>query len=426
MDGHVPRLVEAEIAEFTADGVTAIALDGAKGVGKTRSAFQFADRAFELDQPQGLERFLADPARAMSQPGTVLIDEWQRYPASWDMVRRAVDEGVPGRRFVLTGSATEKSGSIHSGAGRIVSVRMRPMTLVERGLPASVSLAALLAGGRPPVEAETDVDLGAYVEQITRGGFPGMARLRGRGLRSQLDGYLARIVDREVPDGGLKLRQPDKLHRWLRAYAAATATTASYESIRDAASPGEGEKVTKVTALGYRDVLESIWVLDPIPAWLGSSTQLLHNLGQAPKHHLVDPALAVRALGMTGEGLLEGAEPDLRVGRRTGMFLGALLESLVALNLRVYAQSSEAQVRHLRTHGGEHEVDFIVERADGRVVAVEVKLSATVDGADVRHLHWLQESLGDRLLDAVIVTTGRHAYRRADGIAVVPVALLGP
>ena len=106
--------------------------------------------------------------------------------------------------------------------------------------------------------------------------------------------------------------------------------------------------------------------------------------------------------------------------------LGALFESLVALNLRVYAQADEAQVRHFRTHRGEREIDFVVVGADGGVVAVEVKLSATVDEDDVRHLHWLHAQLGDDLRDAVLVNTGTHAYRRADGIAVVPMCLLGP
>jgi predicted AAA+ superfamily ATPase len=94
--------------------------------------------------------------------------------------------------------------------------------------------------------------------------------------------------------------------------------------------------------------------------------------------------------------------------------------------VRVYAQAAEANVRHLRTAGGQQEVDLVVEREDQRVVAIEVKLSRTVDDRDVRHLHWLRDRLGDDLLDAVVVTTGPEAYRRPDGVAVVPAALLGP
>ncbi|HYZ07096.1 MAG TPA: DUF4143 domain-containing protein, partial [Pseudonocardiaceae bacterium] len=100
-------------------------------------------------------------------------------------------------------------------------------------------------------------------------------------------------------------------------------------------------------------------------------------------------------------------------------------ESLLTLGVRVYAQAAEATVHHLRTRNGDHEVDLIVKRDDGRVVAMEVKLSPSVGEADVRHLHWLREQLEDHLLDPVVITSGRHAYRRADGIAVVPAALLG-
>jgi predicted AAA+ superfamily ATPase len=111
---------------------------------------------------------------------------------------------------------------------------------------------------------------------------------------------------------------------------------------------------------------------------------------------------------------------------RDGTLLGQLFESLVTLDVRVHAQADEARVGHLRTHGGEHEVDLIVERGDHRVVAIEVKLARTVRDGDLRHLRWLQDQLGDQLLDAVVITTGPDAYRRPDGIGVVPAALLGP
>jgi len=118
---------------------------------------------------------------------------------------------------------------------------------------------------------------------------------------------------------------------------------------------------------------------------------------------------------------------DARPARRShATLLGDLFESLVTLDVRVYARETEARVRHLRTYRGEHEIDLIVERADGRVVAIEVKLASSVRDLDVRHLNWLAKRLGDDLLDRVILTTGAHAYRRPDGVAVVPAALLGP
>lgn len=105
--------------------------------------------------------------------------------------------------------------------------------------------------------------------------------------------------------------------------------------------------------------------------------------------------------------------------------VGGLFESLVALDVRVYAQAAEASVSHLRTRNGDHEVDLIVQGPAGRVLALEVKLAPTVGDKDVRHLHWLRERIGGDLLDAAVITTGPYAYRRSDGIAVIPAALLG-
>jgi predicted AAA+ superfamily ATPase len=179
-----------------------------------------------------------------------------------------------------------------------------------------------------------------------------------------------------------------------------------------------------VTTGSYRAVLERLWLVDPVPGWLPSRNQLA-RLTQTPKHHLADPALAARLLGVDEDALLTGTSGSV-LTPRDGTLFGNLFESLVTLSVRVYAQAAEARVAHFRTHEGRQEVDLIVERADQRVLALETKLSATVADNDVKHLRWLQERLGAELLDAVIVTTGSHAYRRSDGVAVVPAALLGP
>lgn len=128
---------------------------------------------------------------------------------------------------------------------------------------------------------------------------------------------------------------------------------------------------------------------------------------------------------MDAPTLLTGGELGPAVPR-DGTLLGSLIESLAALSVRAYAERSDAVTRHMRTARGRHEVDLIVERDDGAVVAIEVKLTQAVDDSDVRHLAWLRDKLGRRLLDSVVVTTGPAAYRRPDGVAVVPLALLGP
>lgn len=424
-DDYLMRVVDAELNELL-PALPALALDGAKGVGKTVTARRRAGTVHALDAPGAFELFEADPRRLVAGDPPVLLDEWQRIPASWDLVRRAVDDDPSPGRFILTGSAAAAAGGTHSGAGRIVRLRMRPMALSERGVAEpTVSLRELLTGRRPSLEGSTGIGLDRYAEEICRSGFPGLRSLSDRALRAQLDGYLDRVIDRDLEEEvGQPVRTAGALRRWMTAYGAATATTAAYDVIRDAATPGERDKPAKATAQAYRDALERLWILDPLPAWLPTSSHL-RRLGSAPRHHLADPALAARLYGVEPGALLDvGTRGPLTP--RDGTLLGQLFESLVTLDVRVYAQAAEARVGHLRTHGGEHEVDLIVERGDHRVLAIEVKLAHTVRDSDLRHLRWLQEQLGEGVVDAVVVTTGSDAYRRPDGIGVVPAALLGP
>lgn len=421
---YLPRVIDRELDELVPQ-LPAIALTGAKGVGKTLTAQRRARTVHALDAP-GVETVLgADPARMLAGTPPVLIDEWQRLPASWDLVRRAVDADPSPGRFLLTGSASPADVQLHSGAGRIVRLRMRPLTLAERSLAQpTVSVRTLLAGGRAPLDGATTVGVEAYAAEICSSGFPALRGRSDRALRADLDGYLDLIVERDFPDLGHQVRRPVTLRRWLAAYGAATGTTASFEAIRDAATPAERDKPARATVQAYQDTLERLWIVDPLPAWLPSRSHL-RRLGSAPRHHLADPALAARLLGAGVDALLD-ARPAGPPIPRDGTLLGHLFESLVTLDVRVYAQAAEGRVSHLRTHGGEHEVDLIVERADHRVLALEVKLAHTVGDDDVRHLRWLQDQMGDEVIDAVIITTGTDAYRRKDGIGVVPAALLGP
>jgi len=322
--------------------------------------------------------------------------------------------------FVLTGSAPRRG--THSGAGRIVTVRMRPLCLEERRIvEPTVSFAALAQGTATAIQGSRPVTLDGYVDEILAGGFPGMRRFAGRPLTAQLDSYLERVVDHELPEAGFVVRRPATVTGWLQAYAAATATTASWESIRDAATGASGAKPAKTTTIPYVELLSSLRILDELPAWTPANKHFT-RLGAASKHHLADPALAARLLQRTKRHLLTGAEG--RVIPNDGTLLGNLFESLTALSVRTYAQALGGRSYHLRADSDRREIDFIVE-VDGGVLALEVKLGGAVDSADARHLRWLREQIGDRLVDAAIITTGPEAYRRRDGIAVIPLALLG-
>lgn len=426
MATYLSRLIDDDLNALLEEA-PAVAVNGAKGIGKTATAQRHAKTIVHLDDRAQRELIEANPERIRTSPSPVLLDEWQRLPSLWDQTRRWVDDDAPAGSVILTGSATPRGTTIHSGAGRIVSLRMRPLSLQERNLePPTVSLNALL-NGSAPIQGESRLDLDGYVTEIASSGFPGIRRLPPRTRSAQLDSYIDYVIQREFPEQGIAIRAPETLRRWLRAYAAAGATTSSYAKILDAATPGETDKPAKTTTITYRDVLHSLWLLDPVEAWSPGAMDL-GRLGQAPKHFLADPALACRLLELDAEDLLTGAadrDPLLaRLGTGHGTVLGRLFESLIALALQAYVAHIGARLGHLRTRNGDHEVDFIVHRAR-RTVALEVKLAASVTDEDVRHLRWLKERMGPHLTDAAMITTGSVAYRRPDGIAVIPASLLG-
>ena len=419
------RILDDDLDELLAS-LAAIAIEGPRGVGKTRTALERAATAHRLDDPEQLAIARADPARLLTGAPPVLIDEWQRLPTLWDAVRRAVDDGAPAGSFLLAGSALPMPPPTHSGAARIVRIRMRPLSLAERapGL-ATVSLTELLAGTRPVIDGETDWGLEAYTHELLASGLPGIRTLPERARRLQLEGYVEQLVERDLPDDtGLIVRRPEALRRWMAAYAAATSTTATWETIRDAATAGQANKPSRNAASSYRDALERIWLLDDVPAWLPSRNPL-RELGQSPKHQLADPALAATLLGAQASTLLAGTSTGPALPRN-GTLLGALFESLATLSVRAYAARTDARVKHLRTARGRQEIDIIVERPDGHIVAIEVKLARDIDHHDVAQLNWLHRELDDDVVERVLITTGTRAYRRADGVAVIPLVLLGP
>lgn len=428
MTAYGRRAIDASLDALFAE-LPALSIEGPRGVGKTTTARRRARTFLALDDPPVAELLSGDPKLVRSYEPPAVIDEWQLFPAVFDAVRRAVDDDRSAGRFLITGSASPRRPPTHSGAGRIVTLRMRPLSLAERWdaplfTQPTVSLAELLTGTRPEIAGRTEATIADYLEETAAGGLPGLRGLAAGTRADALAGYIDRLIDRDVPEAGHGVRNPGALRRWLTAYGAATATTASYERIRDAATAGHADKPSRSATVPYTDALERLFIIDPLPGWHPTRNPLA-RLNSGPKHHLADPALAVALLGLDVGSLLRGERPEVRT-RLAPTMAGALFESLVALSLRVYAQAARARVHHLRTRGGDHEIDFIVSARDGRVAAFEAKLSGSVDDQDVRHLRWLGHEIGDDLLDAAVITTGPQAYRRRDGIAVIPAALLGP
>lgn len=401
----------------------AVAIDGPKGVGKTETCRRRGE-VFSLDLPPQRARALADP-RFAQVDGTIVIDEWQHAPQIWNEVRHAVDDGAPPGRFLLTGSATPPPGpALHSGAGRIMRLRMRPMGLFERGLGTDqISLRDIWSGRVSPADVAAmspcPLDLADYLQEVTLTGLPALRKYAADPdlAGEQVDAYITSIVDHELPESGAAIRRPAALRAWLRAYAAANATTSSFNEIARSAASGDTNPPSQDTIQNYRDHLSRLWLLDPLEAWSPSQNPFT-RLQSSPKHYLADPGLAARLLTMTTGKLLRA---------KNAPQAGHLFESLAVLTLRVIADQLGMNAGHLRTGKGDHEVDLIMEDREGRIMAFEIKLSANVDAADTRHLNWLEEKIPtEDFAGKIIITAGQTAYPLPDGTLVLPLGTLAP
>lgn len=398
----------------------AILLDGPKAIGKTSTALQRSATEHRLDVEPEYQRAMIDPDWAITGSKPVLIDEWHRVPKTWDSVKRAVDLDSSAGQFLLTGSMP--SAQTHSGAGRITALRMRPLSFFERGIEqASVSMGDLL-GSKAEIVGDTKVSVNDYADEMLQSGLPGLRKLTGGPLIAALDGYLSRIVDTDIEEMGLAVKRTKSLSAWLAAYAAATGTSASWERIRDASQAGFDQLPARSTVLAYRDALLRLRILDELPAWLPTQNQLI-RVAQSEKHYLADTALAMRLLNFNPGGIQVAQET--RFAPQDRPLFGRMFESLAVQSIRVYAERHMAKVMHYRDPQGRREVDLIITAPFGGTVAMEIKLATAPTMADAKHLLWLRRELGEELVAAVVVHAGPYAYEQ-DGVAFVPLALLGP
>jgi len=423
MSTYIPRYIDAWLDEYMPH-LPAIAIEGAKGVGKTQTAQRRAKTVFRLDQKGERESMGAGFERLYDSSGPIFIDEWQHLPEVWDRVRRMVDDKVQDSCILLAGSQQSTDLSLHSGAGRIVRKRMRPLSMAERFQPPQkINLHDCFAGTvKDKVHLESTVTYTDYMSEVVRTGFPAIRDSDDKARSYLIDAYIENIATREFAAQGIKLRQPQALIAWMKAYAAAVGTTTSYTKILDAATPGEDDKPSKKTTIGYREALASMWLIDDLSIWY-EGEDFFGRLKQTPKHFLADPGLEARLLGINQDTLSRGLEKTI-YDEEYGSIAGRLFESLCTMSVRTYASSMGAKVSFLRTADGGREVDMIVQK-DQKVVAIEVKMSESVSGDDVNHLNWLKGKLGEKVSERIILTTGKWAYRRDDGVLVIPAALFG-
>ena len=412
-----PRVVDAEFRMRLASA-GGVVIEGPRACGKTSTAKQLAASEVLLDVDRSARDAIAvDPNLVLQGETPRLLDEWQLEPELWNHVRRRIDQRDAPGQFILTGSALPADDiSRHTGAGRLSRLRMRPMSLYETGhANGTASLSRLLEG---EFDGATDPELTIHdlIERVAAGGWPGFLE---RGLDQQLRGvrdYLEEIRRVDVSRVEDTKRDPQRVGRLLRSLARNVATQAAATTLAVDAGGADGP-LHDDTVRDYVSALERLMVLEDQPAW-APHLRSRSVLRRSPKRHFVDPSLAVAALGATPDRL----RTDLEL-------LGSLFESLVVRDLRIYAQAADAVVYHYRDNT-DLEVDAIVEAADGRWAAFEVKLgSSRLDAAAANLLKFAdridQGRSGKPAVLGVIVGMG-YGYLRDDGVAVIPIGALGP
>ncbi len=417
-DAYRERVLDGELDERLS-AIGAVLIEGPKACGKTESAIRKAGTTFRLDvDPAARNAASLAPDLLLDSPSPVLFDEWQVVPALWDQVRRAVDDRAPAKGlYILTGSATPREDiNRHSGAGRIAIIQMRPMSLMESGHSSGqASLKAVLAGDKVTAQ-DSGVTVPDIIDRICIGGWPALLDASSQDAGTWLRDYLNQIVLVDIQGLGVRRRDPENIRRLLNSLARNVGTAAKVTALAKDVGGAEGP-VARATVNQYLDSLFRLRLTENSPAWaphMRSATPLQSS----PARYFVDPSLAVAALGQGPTQLLG----DLNA---TGFFF----ENLVVRDVRIYAQKLGGQIHHWRDQN-QNEVDVVVTLPDGRWGAFEVKMNpADADKAATSLLSFAEKvdqgRAGPPAALGVITSTG-FAYRRPDGVTVLPIGTLGP
>ena len=417
---YIPRIIDATVERYLA-AMGAVCIEGPKWCGKTWTSSYHSNSEFLVGNPDNnfQNRALAEISPALVLDGETprLIDEWQEVPPLWDAVRYTVDQRGKKGQFILTGSATPKrKGVLHSGAGRIGKLRMRPMSLFESGdSSGKVSLQELCRGKMTPT-ITGEVDLRALARLTVRGGWPGNLDINDADISLLPGEYLDAVIDDDVNRVDEIKRDSRKVRLLLQSLARNESTTATNRTLKNDIKEIDDEDIDVETVAAYLDIFKRLFLTDnqpPYSAKLRSSVRVK----QAEKRHFCDPSLACALLKVTPERLIGDLET-----------FGFLFEALCERDLKIYAESFGAALYHYQDYAG-NEIDAIIELPDGSWCGIEIKLGANkIEDAAETLIHIRDEIVkdGGKAPSALIVLCGlsNAAYQRPDGVYVVPLTTL--
>lgn len=420
-ENYIPRIVDAKIDEYLSV-FGAVCIEGPKWCGKTWTSSFHCNSEIYIGDPTGnfQNRQLASISPALVLEGDTprLIDEWQEVPPIWDAVRHKVDQLPQKGQFILTGSATPShKGILHSGAGRIAKLRMRPMSLYESGdSSGKVSLKELCYGTITP-SMTGEVDLRNLAALIIRGGWPGAIHLSAEQATMLPMEYLNAVIDDDVYRiDGIK-RNTGKMRLLLRSLARNESTTATNRTLKNDIREMDDEDIDVDTVKEYLDIFDRLFITDNQPPF-ASGVRSSVRVKQAAKRHFSDPSLACALLKVSVDSLIGDLET-----------LGFLFEAMCERDLKIYAESFGGSLYHYQDYHGK-EIDAVVERPDGAWCAFEIKLGANQIDAAAENLLAIQKDIADDpkgkppVALCVLCGMANAAYQRPDGVFVVPITAL--
>lgn len=419
-EDYRPRLIDNIIDSYL-EAFGAVCVEGPKWCGKTWTSSYHCKSEIMLGNPDGnfQNRQLAQMSPSLVLEGETprLIDEWREVPQLWDAVRYKVDQSGNKGQFILTGSATPNhKGILHSGAGRIAKLRMRPMSLFESGNSSGDISLKDICEGRIEPKISGEVDLRKLIDFIIRGGWPANQETTLKQAAYLPIQYIRAVLDDDVYRIDNVKRDKHKMELLLRSLARNEATTVTNKKLKNDIKEIDDEDIDVETVSAYLDVFQRLFLTDnqkPFEAKLRSSIRIK----QAEKRHLSDPSLAAALLNATPEMLLN----DLNT-------LGFLFEALCERDLKIYAESFDAELYHYQDYNN-NEMDAVIAMPDGKWCGFEIKLGANQIDMAAENLIKIKNEIkasGGIAPDSLCVICGlsNAAYQRPDGVFVVPITAL--
>jgi len=415
-----PRIADDILKEkLSASG--AVLIEGPKWCGKTWTATAASNSQLFMQDPDKQVSYLkavdTKPSLLLQGETPRLLDEWQTAPVLWDAVRFAVDQRGETGQFILTGSTVPLDNAVqHSGIGRISRMVMRPMSLFESSESnGSVSIKALFEGMKE-IDSLSTLSIEGIAYAIARGGWPASIGNNEKTALLRAIDYVEAVINADVSRVDGINKNPSRVRALMRSLSRNISTMASNATIRaDIAMSDEDENISEKTILQYLRALDRIFVTDNLPAWnpaLRSKTVIRTT----PKRQFADPSIAVATMRLTPERILSDFE-----------YFGFLFESLCHRDLRIYSEANDGQLFHYRDASG-LEADAVICLNDGRWAAIEIKLGKKAIEEGAKHLLALKDKINTTKMKTpsflMLVTGTEVAYRRDDGVFVVPLGCL--